>query len=55
MYIDEFDVDLTGFYDSDWAGYPNDRRSTLGYSFHIGLGVVSWSSKKQPTISLSST
>eukprot|EP00253_Pinus_taeda_P032914 PITA_32914 len=55
MYIDESDVVLTGFCDSDWAGNPNDRRSTSGYAFHIGSGVVSWSSKKQPTVSLSST
>jgi hypothetical protein len=55
MYTDEFDVDLTGFSDSDWAGNPDDRRSTLGYAFHIGSGVVSWSSKKHPIVSLSST
>ena len=55
MYIDEFDVDLTSFSDSDWAGNPDDRRSTLGYAFHIGSGVVSWSSKKQPIVSFSST
>jgi hypothetical protein len=55
MYTDEYDVELTGFSDSDWAGNPDDRRSTSGYAFHIGSGVVSWSSKKQPTVSLSST
>lgn len=55
MYTDESDVALTGFSDSDWAGNPDDRRSTSGYAFHIGSGVVSWSSKKQPTVSLSST
>jgi len=55
MYTDESDVVLTGFSDSDWAGNPDDRRSTSGYAFHIGSGVVSWSSKKQPTVSLSST
>eukprot|EP00253_Pinus_taeda_P010683 PITA_10683 len=46
---------LQGFSDSDWAGNRDDRRSTSGYAFHIGSGVVSWSSKKQPTVSLSST
>ena len=46
---------MTGYSDSDWAGNPDDRKSTSGYAFNIGSGVVSWSSKKQPTISLSST
>jgi hypothetical protein len=46
---------LTCYSDSDWAGNPNDRRSTTGYAFGIGFGVVSWSSKKKPTVSLSST
>lgn len=55
MYTDEFDVELTGFSDSDWVGNPDDRRSTSRYAFHIGSRVVSWSSKKQPTVSLSST
>ena len=55
MYTDESDVALTIFSDSDWARNPDDGRSTSGYAFHIGSGVVSWSSKKQPTVSLSST
>eukprot|EP00253_Pinus_taeda_P003621 PITA_03621 len=40
--------------DSDWARNPDDRKSTAGYVFNIGSGVVSWSSKKQATFSLSS-
>ena len=54
LYTDKFDVQLAGFSDSDWAGNLDDRRSTTGYAFNIGSGVVSWSSKKEPTISLSS-
>lgn len=45
----------SGFSDSDWAEDRNDRRSTTGYSFRIGSGAISWKSKKQPTVSLSST
>ena len=55
IYTNYYDVELTGYSDSDWVGNPNDRKSTSGYAFNIGTGVVSWSSKKQPTISLSST
>jgi hypothetical protein len=54
-YTEASDVQLTGYSDSDWAGNPNDRRSTTGYALGIGSGVVSWSSKKKPTISLSSS
>lgn len=45
---------LTGYTDSDWAGDLGTRRSTSGYVFNIGSGAISWSSKRQPTISLSS-
>ena len=55
MYADNCDVDLIGYSDSDWAGDIEDRKSTSGYTFNIRSRVVSWSSKKQPIISLSST
>ena len=54
-YVDSFDVELTGYSYSYWDGNLDDRRSTTGYAFVIGFRIVSWSSKKQPTISLSST
>lgn len=40
--------------DSDWVGSLDDRKSTSGLIFNLGLGVVSWTSKKQDTILLSS-
>ena len=46
---------LTAFTDSDYAVDVDDRRSTSGYVFMIRTGVVSWSSKKQPVVTLSST
>eukprot|EP00253_Pinus_taeda_P013087 PITA_13087 len=44
-----------GYSDSNWVGNLDDRKSTTGYVFNIGSGPISWSSKKQPTVSLSST
>jgi hypothetical protein len=46
---------LVGWSDSDYAGDLNDRKSTSGYVFMLGTGVVSWSSKKQPIVTLSTT
>lgn len=45
---------LTGWTDSDWAGCTQSRRSTAGYIFNIGSGAISWSSKRQSTVALSS-
>jgi hypothetical protein len=41
--------------DSDYAGDIEDRKSTSGYVFMLNSGVVSWSSKKQPIVTLSTT
>ena len=54
LYTHAFDVQLAGYCDSDWVGNPKDKKSTSRYAFHIGSRVVSWSNKKQPTVSLSS-
>ena len=32
--------------DSDWSGSLDDRKSTFRYMFHVGLGTISWASKK---------
>eukprot|EP00253_Pinus_taeda_P008918 PITA_08918 len=45
---------LVGFIDSDWAGDPDDRKSTIGYVFTLGSGPITWACKKQGAISLSS-
>ena len=49
------ELDVHGYTDADWAGSSYDRRSTSGYAFTFGSAVVSWSSKKPPTVALSST
>lgn len=46
---------LVGYVDADWAGDKNDRKSTSGYVFKVFGNTVSWCSRKQPTVSLSST
>jgi hypothetical protein len=45
---------LTGYSDSDWGGDPDTRRSTTAYLFQFGGGPISWSSRLQPTVALSS-
>jgi hypothetical protein len=44
-----------GYVDSDWAGCVDTRRSTSGYVFFMGGAPVSWSSKRQAVVALSST
>ena len=48
-------LQLTAFTDSDWAGDPMDRRSTTGLIVFLGHNPIMWQSKKQPTVSRSST
>ena len=45
---------LIGYSDSDWCGDKVDRRSTSGYVFKFMNAVISWSSKKQNIVALSS-
>lgn len=46
---------LRAYADSDYAGDVDDRKSTSGFVFMLGTGAVSWSSKKQPVVTLSTT
>ncbi|CAM8940558.1 unnamed protein product [Rhodiola kirilowii] len=53
MYSHTEELCLTSYIDSYEAGDVETRKSTSGYAFYLGDGVVSWSSKKQHAIALS--
>ena len=44
---------LLSYNDADWGGYLYTRRSTYGYCVFLGDNLVSWSAKRQPTVSKS--
>jgi hypothetical protein len=48
------EVKLHGFTDVDWAGNPTDRKSTSEGIFSIRSTTVSWYSRKQRSVALSS-
>ena len=54
FYSTSDDFQLVGYRDRDFVVNTEDRRSTSGYPFHLGIAVVAWASKKQPIVTLSS-
>jgi len=53
--LDTGPLHLTGYSDSDWGADIDTRRSTSGYVFFLAGGPITWKSKLQPTVALSST
>ncbi|XP_042983281.1 uncharacterized mitochondrial protein AtMg00810-like [Carya illinoinensis] len=49
-----YSCNILAYSDSDSAGYPDTQRSISGYAIYLGDNLVSWRSKKQPTMSRSS-
>ena len=49
----KFNLEL--YVDSDWVGSVTDRNITLGCCFSMGSGVISWFSRKQSGMALSTT
>ena len=45
-YAKTYQFQMVGFSDSDWTGSVDDMKSTIGFCFSLGSGVISWCSKK---------
>jgi hypothetical protein len=52
-YASNNEVKLHGFTDLDWARSVEDRKSTYGLCFSLGFAMISWDSRKQKYVALS--
>lgn len=48
------EIELLGYSDSDWSGDKEDRKSTASFLFKLGDASISWGSKKESVVALSS-
>ena len=53
LYKKSLDYELVGFCDADYAGYRIERKSTSGNCQFLGENLISWASKRQAIIALS--
>jgi hypothetical protein len=53
VYTRKSSRECIGYSDADWAGDLDDRKSTSGYLFQVSGGAVTWRSKKQSCVALS--
>lgn len=49
------DTNTVGYCDADWAGDADEARSSTGYVFLRNETAISWATRKQPTVALSTT
>jgi len=54
-YPNEFNIVLSGFSDYDYAECKLDRKSTSGTCHLLGSSLISWNSKRQACVALSTT
>ncbi|XP_070057454.1 secreted RxLR effector protein 161-like [Nicotiana tomentosiformis] len=54
-YLKGSNFNLVGYVDADYAGFLVDRKSTSGMAHFLGSYLVSWATKKQNSIALSTT
>jgi hypothetical protein len=52
-YVADNEISLLGYSDSYWACSVANRKSTLGCCFTLGSNMISWISKKQSCVALS--
>ena len=55
QYVADCEFRLVGYTDSDWVGFVTDRKSTSGCCFNLGSAMISWLSRKQTNVALSTT
>lgn len=55
LYLGSTAAGLEMYADADWAGNHRDRKSNSGFLIRLGGGVISWASRKQTCVALSST
>ena len=53
LYYQGSNLLLIGYSDVDWGSHLDERKSTSGYDFLLNNDAITWSSKKQPCIALS--
>jgi hypothetical protein len=54
-YTASSNIQLHGFTDLDWAGSGEDKKSTSGMCFSLRSAMISWGSRKQKFVTLSTT
>ena len=53
LYSTSKDFKLVHYSDSDWVGDTDDRKSATSFVFYMGDTTFTWTSKKQPIVTLS--